>query len=716
MADCEQGTVPVPPGKDAAGQDADWFCKTFPDWREHLFAQLDLTDPAMATVASLAEDGDWPAACRALLAHYRDARVKPFWQAEFKRHSHYDADGAERMLKGEVYALNLWQQLPSRPDGGWDWCCSGLEETGVQNWVARQGMFGNLVVGYFTTGESRLLRAYESLLGDWIAITPQREWQAGDVHENMASIFPWGNWLDVSIRMRFWARAFFMLLDDGQAGEALLLLMLSRVPEHGAYLNLSRLPTYWGNHCITNMVGLVTVVAAWPEFKEVDTWTQTAMAGLEEAIEHQCYPDGAQVELSWGYHGVVQNEFEEGLRMLKAAGLDAPAVIGELTEAMAHFAVWLLLPDGTNPMNGDSMRGGAVHSGPVRKALEAAGRYDRPEWAWIATNGQEGQKPDGLPSCFFPWAGIAVFRSNFKREAWWSFFDNGPWGVTGHRHFDKLHVGTYALGREFLVDSGVLTYAGSPMRHYFVGSTGHNVILVDDTGQAGNTFKIGDGFSEILPGLTEEPLSEDCCFLSKDYCHAYGRLDDAFCGVAGTVSHVRGLFYLDRKFWVVVDRIETDRPRTIEALWHFHPDCTVQPGGRTVRTEDPGRPNQVLTPVNSDIEWSLECVRGRKEPSPQGWYSEQYNSMVESTTAVYKAMIPATATFAWIIAVQDGPAPKASGTVLSVDGDRVALDVSVAPHGSYELELPLSGAAEPRVRGLPSIATSEAIAKEGQRS
>jgi hypothetical protein len=40
-------------------------------------------------------------------------------------------------------------------------------------------------------------------------------------------------------------------------------------------------------------------------------------------------------------------------------------------------------------------------------------------------------------------------------------------------------------------------------------------------------------------------------------------------------------------FWVVVDRIQTDQPRHLQALWHYAPSCTVTDDQGTGLTTDP---------------------------------------------------------------------------------------------------------------------------------
>ncbi len=48
-----------------------------------------------------------------------------------------------------------------------------------------------------------------------------------------------------------------------------------------------------------------------------------------------------------------------------------------------------------------------------------------------------------------------------------------------------------------------------------------------------------------------------------------------FKDLEGKSVHQRTYFYLRDKFWILLDKVSTDRPRKVEALWHWHPDNEV---------------------------------------------------------------------------------------------------------------------------------------------
>jgi hypothetical protein len=60
-----------------------------------------------------------------------------------------------------------------------------------------------------------------------------------------------------------------------------------------------------------------------------------------------------------------------------------------------------------------------------------------------------------------------------------------------------------------------------------------------------------------------------------------------------------------------VDRVTTDRPRKIEALWHFHPHCTVEADETSVASTDADMGNLRILPVGYS-NWDVEIIHGQE--------------------------------------------------------------------------------------------------------
>jgi heparan-sulfate lyase len=269
-------------------------------------------------------------------------------------------------------------------------------------------------------------------------------------------------------------------------------------------------------------------------------------------------------------------------------------------------------------------------------------------------------------------------RSGYDEDAHWGFFDIGPWG-TGHQHNDKLHLSVTAYGRDLLVDAGRFAYRGDlarKFRRYATGSAGHNVILIDSAGQAAG------------PQATSEPVSENQYKITEQFDFASSSFE-AFSGIEGESKHSRSVFYMRGKFWIVLDQVDTDRPRHIQALWHWHPDIDVatRANGVVSTTEDKGNLNVI--PVGNTA-WKIQHVKGQEEPSPQGWYSEKYNVSEPAVATIYSAQIQNSASFIWILQPSEKSVTPLSAEIVSQDRDKVTLRIRDERSNQWEVIVPFT--------------------------
>jgi hypothetical protein len=381
------------------------------------------------------------------------------------------------------------------------------------------------------------------------------------------------------------------------------------------------------------------------------------------------------------YHLVALWNLEEFARTYRYSGQEMPREYTAGLERMWNYTASVMRPNGTGPLNNDS---DLYQYRP--DVLKAAEQYNRPDWRFIATNGAEGTRPEGLPSVMFPWAGQLVMRDGYGADAQWAFFDIGPWG-TGHQHNDHLHLSVTAGGRDLLVDSGRFAYGGQTAAKFGPGykghSAGHNVILVDGCGQ------------QPGPLRTEQPLAAGDWRITPEFDFARGSFEQ-FEGLEGQLRHTRALVYVRGFCWVVVDRIETDRPRRLEALWHWHPRCTVTVQGRQTESTDPDTGNLRIAPLG-DVDWQVALVKGQDTPRVQGWYSPEYNHFEPSPAAVYSAQVSGSTAFAWVLIPGQGAVPPMDVSIMEQSPDCMTIRVC-GPEGSCrDVTVPLAGDREPAV-------------------
>jgi hypothetical protein len=258
----------------------------------------------------------------------------------------------------------------------------------------------------------------------------------------------------------------------------------------------------------------------------------------------------------------------------------------------------------------------------------------------------------------------------------------GPYG-SAHQHRDKLHIALDAFGRALLVDTGRYNYRNRVWQPYFVGTRGHNTLRIDGADQ--NAWE----------KLADEPTPADDYGFHDGWDFARGTFTAGYEGVAGDARHTRVLVYLHHRFWVVVDHVRTDRPRRIEALWHFAPECSVRLDGAEAVTVDPGVGNLRVVPAGA-VGWEADIVAGVETPEIQGWYSGYYDVRVPTPTAIYRGSIPESAAFAWVLYPAAGEVPPVRAAILSGDDDRVEIRVEVDPEAPFLITVPIH-------RGTPQV-------------
>jgi len=545
----------------------------------------------------------------------------PAWNADTRK-------AADEAL-GDVFTFQgITAKVPRLANGGLDWNWGGPNNDPEFTWfLNRMTMLPALYVAWRETGDEKYREKLRGLWLDWLEHNPRPEhyslsgpWRALEAARRVGDA-----WLPILFDKGGWAA-----VTGGGITPGMLLMSFK---QHAECLRDTHAP--YGNHLISEMAGLAMVALAFPEFKDAPGWLDYAVTMAQAEAGKQFYPDGAHTELTNEYQLVVLQSLQSLADLLGATGhAEALARLRPTLESGWNYFAYVTGPGGFGPLDNDSdLERNAVWVKGV------AAEYGRSDWLYITTSGQEGTAPTGPGSDYFPWAGQAVMRNGWWARDQWAFFDIGPFG-SDHQHEDRLQLDVRGEGRDFLVDNGRYTYQPGAWRDYFAGPTGHNVMLLDGRGPMrppNVAAEPGDTRYEITPGMD---------FFSATVAYA----GDWVTG-QGPAYHTRAVAYARGEFWVVADRVLTaGGPRRLDALWHFHPDCTVKAAGNLIYTDDTGKGNLGLLAVNAPQGgWNVDLVRGRAGAAPQGWYSAVFNQKVAATCADLSATVAGPGTYAWVI-------------------------------------------------------------------
>lgn len=553
--------------------------------------------------------------------------------------------GVEGKQQRLVNGFIDWKYLGPNQDIEWSY------------FMNRHYFFDDLYEAWRKTGDNAYSKKFNALVYDWLLSNPV------PAKEDKGVVW---RALEAGKRATVWPQIYQKFQKSSDFTPVVRIMMLTGIFEHCDYLQ--KFHRIHHNHAIMEFYGIATSAITFPEFKKSEEWLGYIDTKMKEEADFQLYPDGAQKELTAYYHHIVIKNLERYAAIHKAANKKMPFVEKMLGD-MYNYIAYSSTPQNTIPQNND---GDKISSSEILGWSKTV--FNRPDWDYIASNAKMGVEPK-QKSIMFPWAGQMIMRNGFKPESQYLFFDAGPWGIA-HQHNDKLHFSISAYGREIMPDAGRLYYKDDDWRNYFNLSASHNVVLVDGKGQNRDV------------ALAQNPLdTKQYCvspkvdFAIAEYNKGFGDLwKSNKATIADSIpgKHTRAIVYLKDKCWLVFDKIETDKARSVSPLFHFAPDCTVSNKNGIISTTDAAKGNVLLIPV-SKIKWETSVIKAAISPEIQGWYSSEYNKKEESTCVKYH-FIPTSNSnvFAWLIipfAGQD--VPKVKYKVLKASTEIYCVELSI---------------------------------------
>jgi Heparinase II/III N-terminus/Heparinase II/III-like protein len=598
------------------------------------FAMLDLSRADLAEVKRSVERSDWAGARHALAEHMR-TRPSPHWEIDPRAVGHnanYSDPGAEKAMKhllssqgiewqfGETidWAFNPTTQPDSKwpRNNEWTWQLNRHEQ-----WLA-------LAKAYYATGDEKYAQEFVAELNSWVHDCPV---PLAEIQNK-----PFSRWRTIEAGIRagtVWPEIFPRVLSAKSFDDAAVVLMLKSFVDHAEYLMKFHMT---GNWLTMEANGLYHVGALFPEFKDAQLWRDTAAARLDHELDAQVYPDGAQIELTPGYHGLALRNFSGPVELISMTGFQLPKDYLPKLERMFSYLLFSMQPDRRTPPLNDS---GAYN---IEVGMRPGARYfpQREDFRWVATNGKEG-KPPKETSHVFPYAGQFIMRSGWDADARWLCMDGGPFGY-GHQHEDKLSVILTAYGQPLLVEGGTYIYDASEWRKYVLSSRAHNVVMVDSLEQARRhepkeTYVVKDP----LPQVWES---------NEVFDHAASRYDEGWGPESlHPITQTRHVFFLKPDVFIIADELESmdGKPHHCEALFHLNaPDAAVD--GLRVTTQNDG-PNLTVMAYGAD---GVKIVKGQKEPVVQGWLPDSsagYGGIKAIPTAIFSKTVEKKATVLYVL-------------------------------------------------------------------
>jgi hypothetical protein len=539
---------------------------------EELFAALDLDWPGLEAVRRLVGKGDLDKAREATLQFYRTrTRPRHTFPAQPSPAPDFDHSPADRICEHFILEQQLGRDI--------DWRANPI---GYLEWMHafnRHFFLQILVEAYLATGEQKYARELDYLLATWIGVSPV------PLSNNGGGDPAWET-LSAACRINnAWPKLWYALTESASFQAETRVDMLKSFHEHAEHL--IQYPT-GHNWLVAESAALATIGILFSEFKGSERWRETAMERLEREMLYQVYPDGAQFELSPGYHRMCADLFANVFELAVLNGHPVSRPFAQRLESMFEYTAHVTRPDGTRPSLNDA---GSLDASSAPELLRGHALFGRSDLPYVATCGRQGEPPEGL-SRAFPYAGHYVMRTGWDESALWALVDAGPFGAA-HQHEDKLSLDLYAFGTRFIVDPGIASYLDDPWTHYFRSTAAHNTVLVDGQGQARRSNVPREKYRVEEPGDACWGSSDRVDFVWASYGDGYLDID-----AREELLHSRLVLFVKPRFWLVWDVLEGRGEHEMSALYHFTP-MLVQANEEdgTVRSNRLGLPNIELLPV-----------------------------------------------------------------------------------------------------------------------
>jgi uncharacterized heparinase superfamily protein len=554
------------------------------------------------------EMSDWHSALRARPRLYPGTTAGSITNASFSRH----VDGiaavmtaAERVLRHEFDLLGSGRFVPADPDrvtrdgyAAIDWYLDPVRQLrfprGVpyREWKLYEMRPANADVKYpwelsrcqhwATLGQAFLLTTDERFARE-IACELDDFMEANPVGFGVN----WTCTMDVALRAANWAIG-LQLVQHSALPADFWTRAYTALFDHGVFIRANLENTYevTSNHFLSNVAGLWFLGAVFADLPEGAAWQTFARASLEQEIDVQVLPDGADFESSIPYHRLVAELFLGCQRLADHQNAPLSSHYQDRVRDMIGYLAAVQRPDGLMPQVGDADDGrlhvfggyGTVTPQDGRHLLgPAAAMFGQPAWAALA--GEIGPWESawwGLgvetagnaaaaapPARLFRDAGVAVMRGTASTYV---IVTNGIVGTKGfgnHKHNDQLSFEYHPEGTPLVVDPGSYVYTSDPdARNLFRSTASHNTLMIDGVEQ-------NDTRPDWIFRMFESARAEHVSFADQADRAEYRGRHHGYERLERPVTHAR-TFHLDKQTGMlqIVDRLEGSGAHDLR--WHFH--------------------------------------------------------------------------------------------------------------------------------------------------
>ena len=554
---------------------------------------------------------------------------------------------------------DLYEMRPGLADIKLPW-----ELSRCQHWAV-------LGQAYRLSGDERYAREIVNQLDDFVESNP------------VGLGVNWTCTMDVSIRAANWIIGLALIEGSTALDTEARRRAFDELFRHGQFIfgNLENVHEVTSNHFLSNLVGLFFIANLFRELSEGQRWDSFCRECLEQEIEVQVLPDGADFESSIPYHRLVTELFLGSARLAQYASRPLSNLYLDRLRTMIDYLAGVLRPDGLMPQVGDA-DDGRLHiltdyddwnpqdgrhifwpaaillsedrwlrcgsdPGPweagwwgydVGAALRATGtaqglpHSDSEPTAGVAVRQSPSEVCPSDHVALYESAGIVIARSHGN----YLLVSNSIVGTEGfgnHKHNDLLSFEYHVGGTPLIVDPGSYVYTSDPdARNRFRSTAGHSTLEVD--GQEQNEIRsewLFRMFETAHPEHVDFSYDAEARRIQYSGRHrGYDRLDH------GLVHERHFDFQLDTGRLQLRDTLVGTGQHDL--MWSFH--CA--PGLEAARASTGGI---ILNAAANGVAIGLRVPHGLDTDVDDGWYSPAYGVRVPCRVVRLRTRLELTGTW-----------------------------------------------------------------------
>ena len=625
---------------------------------------LDLSRPGLEKVAGYHAEGRDSLASAALLDYFRARKGVKSIGMDMENISLSDTERrrADDGMEHKFYVHDGYESYFYGKDIDWQYW--PVKDNELRWQLHRHKWWNPMAKAYRVTGDEKYAAEWVAQYRDWIAKNPLTEFleiKDKDMEEVDNVYFAWRP-LEASGRLAQQIDLFQLFLPSEHFTPEFLIEFLDNYHRHAEFTN-----THYsdqGNHLLFEAQYIIQAGAFFPEFREAAAWRKAGVDILNKEISRQVFADGVQYELDPGYHMGTIESFSRGLRMMDLNGYrgEFPQEYIDTMEKMILFSCHLMFPDYTVPMFSDNKLHDKAY---MLKRLRSWHELfpDNRMVKYLLTEGKKGALP-AYDSKAYPDGGFYIMRNGWDMGSTVMMLKAGPKGEW-HNQYDNGTFELWSKGRNFFPDSGCFIYGGDAevlrQRDWFRRTASHNTLTLDDRTLDTRESKLLKWVAAPEWDLTvvETP------------------------GYEG-LTHRRAVFFVKKKFFVIVDDAFGDAGGDVAVHYHLLP-CTPQadPSARSVSTDFADGNNITLRVFGADSMeeqegWTSPAYR-EKHPRPAYAFrtAKKPGQPVRMVTVIYPTDAENPEAHEISATYRSTPSPDGAALEITVDGEKYPISYTL---------------------------------------